>query len=124
MGWERRRAGWFFYQARKVGGRVVKTYIGRGPLADVIALDEKQKRAERQRHQQASREQKAVLGRLDALAGDVAARATLLFRAAMLVAGLRRHRQGEWRRPRRGPCPTSHACGNCSSGPSGATRGR
>jgi hypothetical protein len=33
MGWEKRRNGVYFYTARRVGGRVVKRYLGADPVA-------------------------------------------------------------------------------------------
>ena len=85
-----------------MNGKVVREYVGSGPLAELAAAwdaEERQERAaERERARQAeARDAPAVaalaeLGRvLDGLA------------AAFLVgAGYRRHNRGEWRRRRDG----------------------
>ena len=41
MAWERRKGRRYYYRARKVGGRVVKKYLGSGKKAEIAAkLDE------------------------------------------------------------------------------------
>lgn len=37
MAWERRRNGIYYYRAHKVRGRVIKEYVGTGPLAEIAA---------------------------------------------------------------------------------------
>ena len=39
MGWERRGNGLYYYLKRRIGGRVVSQYVGKGPMADLLALE-------------------------------------------------------------------------------------
>ena len=48
MGWETRAGRSYFYEARREGGRVVKRYIGSGPLASLYARDLAQRREKRE----------------------------------------------------------------------------
>src|SRR5215208_45662 len=49
MGWDRKQqghAGGYYYRSKKVNGRCVKIYFGRGPLGELAALlDEHQREA-------------------------------------------------------------------------------
>jgi hypothetical protein len=102
MGWVSKAgtARRYYYRTTTRAGRKVKQYLGRGPLADLVWAMDELTRLELQRRRERQRAFKADLETLNDLARDVAERATLAFRLAMLLAGYRRHRQGEWRRPR------------------------
>lgn len=101
MGWERRNRGGLYYTtSRREGGRVVRTYIGRGEAAEAIAqldaLDSEERaaeaaawRAERERREAQDREFKAYCELVEAMAG-----------AVLTVAGYHRHDRGQWRRKR------------------------
>jgi hypothetical protein len=99
MAWELRAGRRYYYRAEKVNGRVVKTYVGPG-LAGELA-EETDRIVRRERETLGLREHERIdrLEQVDALARDLARSATALFRGAMLAAGLRRHRKGEWRKP-------------------------
>lgn len=101
MGWERRaRGGQFYTRSRRVGGRVVREYVGAGVLAEVAAaLDA----LERERAAEHRREGKAGAERLDAaeaLLIELCEAADALAAAALLAAGYHRHDRGDWRRRR------------------------
>lgn len=101
MAWEtRQRGGRYYTRSRKVGGRVQREYLGSGPSAEALAALDAIDREEREaaaRRQRAERERDAeafaVLARLNDAAEAVA-------RAALVAAGYRQHRRGEWRRRR------------------------
>jgi|ERR1700728_1451816 hypothetical protein len=96
MGWERG----YYYRVRKVNGRVVREYVGAGRAAVLIAqLDEldREKRAIARAQQKAAR---ASLDALDAPFAKLNEIANLLARAALLAAGYRQHKRGEWRKKR------------------------
>ena len=102
MGWEERRGRPYYYRARKLGGRVVKEYVGTGRLAELAAdLD-----AEERRERAVARERARLAEARDAPA--FAALAELgrvldgLAAAFLIGAGYRRHHRGEWRRRRHG----------------------
>lgn len=100
MAWERRKRGGgnrYYYRSRRVGGRVVKEYLGRGAAAEAVATHQEARRVEREKQQatQAAAEAPLVnaslaLIRFGALAHD-------LFRAVLVANGYHLH-QGEWRR--------------------------
>jgi hypothetical protein len=96
MGWERG----YYYRVRKVGGRVVREYVGTGRVAEVAAQLDALERARREREALATRQQKAELTALDAELNALTERADLLARAALLAAGFHRHKRGEWRKRR------------------------
>lgn len=101
MAWETRNGrGRYYTRSRKVGGRVVREYLGCGEVAELIAesddLDREVReaaRGERQRSAAVQRERDAVV----ALVCDAA---QLWSRIALLTAGYQRHDRGEWRRRR------------------------
>lgn len=51
MGWEERKGRRYYYKAERVGGRVVKRYVGTGRLAELAArltaLDAEQRKLAR-----------------------------------------------------------------------------
>ena len=103
MGWEtRERGGRYYTRSRKVGGRVVREYVGGGRVAELAAALDAAERRERAEARQRLRE---------AAAADAAAFAALtelgcvldgLAAAFLIGAGYRRHHRGEWRRRRDG----------------------
>ncbi|QDV37428.1 hypothetical protein [Tautonia plasticadhaerens] len=102
MGWEfRGGSGPYYYRARKIGGKVVRQYIGRG-LAGVLA--ERFDRQERDRRAAESGALRAEQARLES--PERAMRAlddvTLLLEATLLAAGYYRHDRGRWRRRKHG----------------------
>jgi hypothetical protein len=101
MGWEKRERGGLYYtRSRKVGGRVVREYVGGGMLGHIAALLDAQ---ERRRQEEEAALWKEECERLDALVAPVEQLcevAEILSRAVLLAAGYRRHQRGEWRRKR------------------------
>jgi hypothetical protein len=101
MSWEVQGAARrYYYRVRRLGGRLVRTYVGKGPLAWLAAAQDSQERAEREAHRQQARDERRRLEAAEAAAQELAEQAELVLRAALLVAGYRRHDRGEWRRRR------------------------
>ena len=102
MAWEKRKRGGRYYTRSRRSpedGRVLREYVGTGPLAEIVAVSERTKRelaeAERKR-------EKAELERLEALIAPVeelSEAAEILAHAHLIAAGYHRHK-GEWRRAR------------------------
>jgi hypothetical protein len=93
MGWETRGGRRYYYQAKKVNGRVVKQYVGSG----LEALD--WERRDTQRAQV-----KAERDRLDALdqhVADFSGAVDAAVTEALTAAGYHRHGRGAWRKARR-----------------------
>ena len=102
MAWETRGNGRrYYYRARRVNGRVVKTYVGAGEIgAAAAAADAAEREVRLQQRGEQKRRRAQWLGMLetfDALADAVEAYAA----AALLTHGWYCH-SGEWR-------PASHA---------------
>lgn len=97
MAWEKRERGGFYYtRSKKVGGRVIREYVGAGPLAELTA---RMDTLERQRCEEEAAAWKAEKKRLEALEAPVAKLCEIseaLARVALAATGYHRHR-GEWR---------------------------
>jgi hypothetical protein len=97
MGWER---GLYYTRSKKVKGRVVREYVGAGQIGVLAAeLDS----IERDRREWEAEEWQAVRADLDEIAAtlaDLNERCDFLTRAALIVAGYRLHKRGEWRKQR------------------------
>ncbi len=100
MAWETRGNGSYFYKSERVGGRVVKQYLGGGTAGMLASELDAEWRREARAHlarQRAERERWAALERL---ADEQSKLADVLMGAALADAGFRRHDRGEWRRRR------------------------
>lgn len=103
MGWETRaRGGRYYTRSRRVGGRVVREYIGTGRVAELAAmLDAAERRArsaERNNLRLAEAGDAPAFGALTELGRVLDGLAA----AFLIEAGYRRHHRGEWRRRRDG----------------------
>jgi hypothetical protein len=96
MAWERG----YYYRVRKVNGRVVRKYVGRGRLAELAAETDAIEREERRLSTLALRRDKAELAALDADMAALTEATDLVARAALLAAGYHQHKRGEWRKRR------------------------
>jgi hypothetical protein len=101
MGWERRAQcrDEYYYLARKVGGKVVKTYIGRGPLAELAAAQDAAIKAERRASIAAVRNMTTLMAPADSALRALAYICELFAAANLAAAGYHRVHY-EWRRPR------------------------
>ncbi len=100
--WERRERGGLYYtRSRKVDGRVVREYVGVGVLGELAARTDAEERRRREEAAAAWREERdrleGLAGLLDGFCEDV----EIVTRAALIAAGFRRHKRGEWRKKRR-----------------------
>lgn len=97
MAWEERSGRPYYYRSRRVGGRVLKEYVGAGPAAELMAdVEEAARQAERARREteKAERERLEAFDReIDAVCETI----ELVARAALVEAGYRQHNRGEWR---------------------------
>jgi hypothetical protein len=92
--------GPYYYRARKVNGRVVRQYVGRGEAAEIVAAADAEEREEREYRAERLRAFRADLDRLDGLVGEADEAVAAVVQAALLAAGYQQHRRGEWRRQR------------------------
>jgi hypothetical protein len=102
VAWERRKGGGgrYYTRSRRVGGRVVREYVGCGIVGRLAAELDAQDRTRRTAEVEALRQYRAQLGPSDETIMSLAAACTLIVEATLLAAGLYRH-GGEWR-PRGG----------------------
>jgi hypothetical protein len=101
MAWETRNGrGTYYTRSRRVGGRVVRKYIGSGETAVLIAELDRQERKKRQAEAAQWRERKAQDAALEAQLDEVCRLADLLAETVLLAAGYHRHHHGQWRKRR------------------------
>jgi hypothetical protein len=100
MSWEKRRNGLYFYTARRVGGRVVKRYLGAGPVAAAAAKLDEINHNQRADDRAAFDDERRDAAAIDATLDDLNDLADLVARAALVAAGYRQHNRGEWRKTR------------------------
>ena len=100
MGWEERGGRRYYYRARKVGGRVVKEYVGSGPMAELVASQDAAARAERAAVAARLRAERERVAPAEADLAAIEEVAEALARVSLVAAGYRRHKRGEWRKRR------------------------
>jgi hypothetical protein len=101
MAWEHRSESNhpYYYTGRRIGGRRVKIYHGRGQAAVKAAQRVADARAARQADHAAAQALAQELEPLDQAGVELDRKLTSLTQAALLSTGLRCH-HGMWRRPR------------------------
>ena len=99
MAWEERGNGSYYYRKRRIGGRVVSEYVGRGELAGLVAqldaIERTGQRAQRASHAA----ERASLDVDDEVAETVAALVATLTRGVLVANGFHQHKR-QWRRRR------------------------
>jgi hypothetical protein len=103
MAWEKRGTKRYYTRSVRREGRVVRQYFGNGPVAELAAATDAERRLSREI---VARERRAEQGRYDAAFSplqELCKVTDLLAAASLLLAGYHRHARGDWRR-RRG-CP-------------------
>jgi hypothetical protein len=97
MSWEKRRGGWFYYRARRTGGKVVKEYIGTGLAAERIAKRDEAMRAKRIAQRHAELELRRHVMEASTTLAELSGNCDDLVTAALAEAGIYQHHRGEWR---------------------------
>jgi len=100
MSWEKRNKQTYYYRRRRVNGRIVSEYLGRGPLAQAA-----QALADQEARQKA--DERAVLQELDRLAqivDEYGEQVEMLVTAHLLLNGYHCH-HGQWRKRRKPKTP-------------------
>ena len=99
--WERRERGGLYYtRSRKENGRVIREYVGGGVLGELAARMGAEDRRRRQEDAAAWREERERLEELAGLVDELCEDIETIVRCALLAAGFRRHKRGEWRKRR------------------------
>lgn len=103
MGWEtRQRGGRYYTRSRRVGGRVVREYVGAGRVAELAAMFDAAERREREAVRDSLRQAQASDTPAFAALADLGTVLDGLAAAFLIGAGYHRHHRGEWRRRRHG----------------------
>lgn len=93
MAWERRKRGsWYYTRSRRVGGRVVRDYLGCGLLGQLAAENDEEAR-------QVRREEREGPLAVEAALATLSPALDALLVSTLEGAGYHRHK-GEWRRRR------------------------
>lgn len=101
MGWESRGGARRYYtRSKRVAGRVVREYVGRGSSAELAAELDAARRAARADRDAVGRAERTLVAAVDHAASAADAAIDALLRANLILAGYHRHRRGEWRRRR------------------------
>jgi len=114
MGWETRGHGRYYTRCRRKNGRVVREYIGAGPIAEQASRADAAQRAERAHQVEVGRAERAGWAAADALLRQLSTDVDLLVRAALVDAGYHQHNRGMWRRKRNvsGPATSAETAGS------------
>ena len=104
MAWEWRGGTTFYYHPRRVEGRVVKDYLGSGPVAQLAADLVAEARDRRAAVARARKAEQARLGELDGAVDRLDRAGALMVEAALVDEGC-----SEARRRRRGTAGTAGA---------------
>ncbi len=98
MGWEQRGKHRYYVRKRSMHGQRVRTYFGRGPVAERAALEDAARRAVRERERAERRQLQSMDAELEELDRTV----DLLSKGILLGEGFHQHNRGEWREWRHG----------------------
>jgi len=92
VAWEKRaRGGLYYTRSRRVGGRVVREYVGTGEVAELAAALDAGDRAQRDSRAAGWRTEREHLARTEAALGELCELGEAVARANLLLAGYRRH---------------------------------
>ena len=99
MAWERRGSNLFYYQSKRVDGRVQKKYVGAGEVAQAIAHADETIRRSRAAQSERGRVELEEARTLVSAGEELWEAADILAVAELVAAGYHRHK-GQWRRRR------------------------
>ncbi len=99
MAWETRGGRRYYYEKKRVDGRVVSRYVGCGLAAQLAENVNEMLRIEREVLREESRRQAALDREIDTQIRTAMRAVKLVTDAALFVAGYHKHK-GQWRRKR------------------------
>lgn len=98
MGWD--KDGRYYTRSRREGGRVIREYVGRGPLAELEAAYDRSQRERRAAERYAWRQEQERVRRLDHPVAQLDALCSQLMASTLEAAGYHQNDRGAWRRRR------------------------
>jgi hypothetical protein len=99
MGWERRGSGNYYYRKRRIGGRVVTEYVGKGLSGELGAWYDDQTRTERELDRAAREKARAEEEQIDQTIAEFEKLVQVITREYLIAQGYHNHK-GQWRRKR------------------------
>jgi hypothetical protein len=96
MAWERRDSNLYYYQSKRVDGRVRKKYVGAGEVAQAIARSDETIRRSRVVQSERARGELEEARTLVSAGEELCEAADILAVAQLVAAGYHRHK-GQWR---------------------------
>jgi hypothetical protein len=102
MAWHEKQRGpkgGYYYRSKRVNGRSVKVYVGRGPDAELAARLDERERQDRRTEREVQLAEQVRLAAADLALQEARVLADLLVRATLILRGYHLHRD-EWRRRR------------------------
>ena len=101
MAWENRKGrGHYFTRSRRINGRVVREYVGVGPVGELMAKVDEIERTTRMLKRSEMRAEQAAFAELDEPLDELDQVCRQLVQAALDQAGYHQHHRGEWRKRR------------------------
>jgi hypothetical protein len=100
MAWERRGSNLYYYQSKRVDGRVRKKYVGTGEVAQAVAYADEAIRRSRVVQSERARVELEEARTLASAGEELWEAADILAVAELVAAGYHRHK-GQWRMRRR-----------------------
>lgn len=104
MSWEHRGKGEYFYEARREGGRVVKTYFGNGPMAFAVSEAASRSRQALRMgaalHAAQRKRESDQWAEISSHGVDFSTYVDSVVRMTLGSWGYYRHKRGEWRKRR------------------------
>ncbi len=99
MAMESRGGHQYYYRKRRVNGRVVSEYVGKGELAALLAKLDNQERRARERKRKADARQRAEDAAIDKRLAELEHSIRTITGAVLIAEGYHMHK-GQWRRKR------------------------
>ena len=109
MSWQQRGQKRYYYRNVWQNGRSVRTYLGTGAIAEMVATAEALQHVQREKEARQWRQEQERRKAAEALLAKLCEQSDLLVRATLVVAGYTQHDRGEWRRKREGKPPDGEA---------------
>ena len=95
MAWETRGGKRYFYEKKRVNGRVVSVYRGSDVAGQLAELEGQQKDGQRRKQ----KEERAAFRQMERKIDDLCDEITLIRNALLIATGHHRHK-GQWRKKR------------------------
>lgn len=101
MAWETRGNNSYYYRKKRVGGKVVSEYVGKGLLAQEIASMDLAERHERNKEVEVIKKESTELKLLAHQAAQVTSFIKQILEGVLIATGFHKHK-GQWRKVRNG----------------------